>query len=327
MAGVEFDGVATREVFDNTSAGLRMGVPNPYGTPLPSGPKPMSAGQYQQALQDVWSTGAPEPAQAQPRNVGYNPATGQLWSNGRVYDGNDVTSLLKAQAAGDLGGSQQPIPQEYNLADPGQFEAVIKNTPDWQKEAKASVRNYGAGFAAIGAAMGSDTARQKFEQLSGEANLLSRSSSAPKDFDEVKFGENALAHVRRLGIDSVPYLAELAVAYLTVGTIPAAKTAGTAAAKHFAEKAIVNEANRLIATTAGRITQEQALSQAATSVGKQIAGSTGMAAASYPSSLGDILTNQYDQAGQFDLGSAAAYAVPYAGLNLIGLGGCREIHC
>lgn len=320
MAGVEFDGVATREVFDNTSAGLRMGVPNPYGTPLPSGPKPMSAGQYQQALQDVWSTGAQEPAQAQPRNVGYNPATGQLWSNGRVYDGNDVTSLLKAQAAGDLGGSQQPIPQEYNLADPGQFEAVIKNTPDWQKEAKASVRNYGAGFAAIGAAMGSDTARQKFEQLSGEANLLSRSSSAPKDFDEVKFGENALAYVRRLGIDSLPYLAEAAVTGFGLGS--ALKGAGTSAAKATAEGAIRNEAMRIIATNAGRITEEEALAQAATNVGKQYARGAGVVAGTYPSSVGDILSNQYEQSnGQFDLGSAAALGVPYAGLNLVGLEG------
>lgn len=320
MAGVEFDGVATREVFDNTSAGLRMGVPNPYGTPLPSGPKPMSAGQYQQALQDVWSTGAPEPAQAQPRNVGYNPATGQLWSNGRVYDGNDVTSLLKAQAAGDLGGSQQPIPQEYNLADPGQFEAVIKNTPDWQKEAKASVRNYGAGFAAIGAAMGSDTARQKFEQLSGEANLLSRSSSAPKDFDEVKFGENALAYVRRLGIDSLPYLAEAAVTGFGLGS--ALKGAGTSAAKATAEGAIRNETMRIIATNAGRITEEEALAQAATNVGKQYARGAGVVAGTYPSSVGDILSNQYEQSnGQFDLGSAAALGVPYAGLNLVGLEG------
>jgi len=320
MAGVEFDGVATREVFDNTSAGLRMGVPNPYGTPLPSGPKPMSAGQYQQALQDVWSTGAPEPAQAQPRNVGYNPATGQLWSNGRVYDGNDVTSLLKAQAAGDLGGSRQPIPQEYNLADPGQFEAVIKNTPDWQKEAKASVRNYGAGFAAIGAAMGSDTARQKFEQLSGEANLLSRSSSAPKDFDEVKFGENALAYVRRLGIDSLPYLAEAAVTGFGLGS--ALKGAGTSAAKATAEGAIRNEAMRIIATNAGRITEEEALAQAATNVGKQYARGAGVVAGTYPSSVGDILSNQYEQSnGQFDLGSAAALGVPYAGLNLVGLEG------
>lgn len=320
MAGVEFDGVATREVFDNTSAGLRMGVPNPYGTPLPSGPKPMSAGQYQQALQDVWSTGAPEPAQAQPRNVGYNPATGQLWSNGRVYDGNDVTSLLKAQAAGDLGGSQQPIPQEYNLADPGQFEAVIKNTPDWRKEAKASVRNYGAGFAAIGAAMGSDTARQKFEQLSGEANLLSRSSSAPKDFDEVKFGENALAYVRRLGIDSLPYLAEAAVTGFGLGS--ALKGAGTSAAKATAEGAIRNETMRIIATNAGRITEEEALAQAATNVGKQYARGAGVVAGTYPSSVGDILSNQYEQSnGQFDLGSAAALGVPYAGLNLVGLEG------
>lgn len=325
MAGVEFDGVASREVFDNTSAGLRMGVPNPYGTPLPAAGGPSSEQMLQAArarTQDLYSMVSAPAAQPEPAYVGYNIDSGQLWSNGRIYDGRDVTSLLKAQAAGDLAGSQQPIPQGFARARPEQFEAMIANTPDWQKEAKASVRNYGAGFAAIGAAMGSDTARQKFEQLSGEADLLSRSSSAPKDFDEVKFGENALAYVRRLGIDSVPYLAELAAAYFTAGAIPAAKTAGTAAAKQFAEKAIRNEATRIIATNAGRITEEQALAQAATTVGKRIAGSAGAVAGSYPSSLGDVLTNQYDQSGgQFDLPSAAMAAVPYAGLNLVGLGG------
>lgn len=41
------------------------------------------------------------------------------------------------------------------------------------------------------------------------------------------------------------------------------------------------------------------------------------AAATYPSAVGDLLQNQRDQAGQTDLGAAAALGVPYAALNAV----------
>lgn len=47
----------------------------------------------------------------------------------------------------------------------------------------------------------------------------------------------------------------------------------------------------------------------------------GAVAGSYPSSVGDVLSNQREQSGTVDFGNAALLGIPYAGLNLLGVEG------
>lgn len=59
-----------------------------------------------------------------------------------------------------------------------------------------------------------------------------------------------------------------------------------------------------------------------TRISPAVAGSAGVVGASYPSSVGDILSNQREQTGgQTDLLSAAALGVPYAAANVFGVEG------
>lgn len=323
MADFGHETNASNALFDNTAVGLRLGVPDPYQGSLPSPGTPAVSPQLQrsrQMLQDTFNAAPQQQATAAPSTVGYNPATDEIFSNGNLYKAGDLVQLLKADKLGDLNGSKIPPPQGFNTADPAQFKARITNTPDWQKEWGAATRNYGAGFAAIGAAAGSDASMGKFQQLSGDAELLGGSSSAPQEFKDVEFGKNFLPYIRRLGIGSIPYMAEAMVTGFGLGSL--FKGGGVAAAKQFAEKAIAEEAKVIMGrAVGGRITEEAALVQAANNVGKGFARSGGMVAGTYPSAVGDVLSNQYEQNKTFDLPSAAGLGVPYAGLNLLGMEG------
>lgn len=334
MAGFDQNMSADNALINNTSAGLQMGVPNPYSTPVtgeqapPSNPTVQAFNDSRVRTQGLMAqVTAPRAPAAAPMSgmLGIDPTSSKIFSNGNIYDITDLPSMYKALENGDLEGSKVPPPPGMLMTPASAVKAHLDSIPDWKKEWVSSIRNYGAGFAAIGAAAGSETSLDKFKQLSGDADLLGRHSSAPNEFADVEFGKNFLPYIRRLGIGSVPYIAEAMVTGFGLGSL--FKGGGVAAAKTFAEGAIKKEATNLLANSALRMTEEQALAQAATTVGKSLARSAGMVAGTYPSSVGDILGNQYDQTsqnggeGQFDLGSAAALGVPYAGLNLAGLEG------
>jgi len=333
MAGFDQNMSADNALINNTSAGLQMGVPNPYSTPVtgaqapPSDPTVQAFHESRARTQGLMAqiTAPRAPAAPMAGMLGIDPTSSKIFSNGNIYDINDLPSMYKAMENGDLEGTKVPPPPGMLMTPAAAVKAHLDSIPDWKKEWGSSIRNYGAGFAAIGAAAGSDTALDKFKQLSGDADLLSRHSSAPDQFKDVEFGTNFLPYVRKLGIGSVPYIAEAMVTGLGLGSL--FKGGGVAAAKTFAEGAIKKEATNLLANSALRMTEEQALVQAANTVGKSLARSGGMVAGTYPSSVGDILGNQYDQTsqnggeGKFDLGSAAALGVPYAGLNLAGMEG------
>jgi len=333
MAGFDQNMSADNALINNTSAGLQMGVPNPYSTPVtgaqapPSDPTVQAFHESRARTQGLMAqiTAPRAPAAPMAGMLGIDPTSSKIFSNGNIYDINDLPSMYKAMENGDLEGTKVPPPPGMLMTPAAAVKAHLDSIPDWKKEWGSSIRNYGAGFAAIGAAAGSDTALDKFKQLSGDADLLSRHSSAPDQFKDVEFGTNFLPYVRKLGIGSVPYIAEAMVTGLGLGSL--FKGGGVAAAKTFAEGAIKKEATNLLANSALRMTEAQALVQAANTVGKSLARSGGMVAGTYPSSVGDILGNQYDQTsqnggeGKFDLGSAAALGVPYAGLNLAGMEG------
>jgi hypothetical protein len=99
-----------------------------------------------------------------------------------------------------------------------------------------------------------------------------------------------------LAIQSLPYAGEAIVG----GALARGAMSGTRAA--------------LSAATAAKDVEGAAAATRALNLGS-VGGAT---AASYPSSLGDILQNQREQAGKTDLGTASLLAAPYAALNALG---------
>jgi hypothetical protein len=155
----------------------------------------------------------------------------------------------------------------------------------WGNRVSGSIDSYQAGMYGIGEALGAgDWARQgreRNESSAAYARQRAQEQGAISSYKDIGGVGDAANYVGGLAVDSAPYLGEAMVGGGLGGL--AARGAGAGV--------------RSLARTGGAI------------------------GASYPSSLGDILQNQREQAGVTDLGSAAALAVPYAGLNAFGIEG------
>lgn len=309
---------ADNALLGGTSASTALGFPSPRPQ---AGIRPSSDAilAEAQARLDQLRTPAPKPP-AEPM-VGYNPQNKTIFSGGRVYEAGNLGALAQAHAKGDLDITDQQLPAGYAPMPSATVRQKLSSVPDWKKEMGSSLRNYGANMALLGGTItGSQGMKDTYSRLNSEAEALAGQSAAPKSWDEAEFGTNMLPYVRQLGIQSVPYIAEALVTGFGLGS--AFKGMGTAAAKSMASNAIAKEAASIVAknTVAGvaRISQEQAILQAAQNVGTMFARSAGTVVGTYPSAVGDILGNQMEQSGKVDGTSAALLAVPYAGLNLLG---------
>ena len=164
---------------------------------------------------------------------------------------------------------------------------------------------YGLGEAVTGA-MGAEGAsgwlgaqRQENELRADIASRRAGELGAVQQWDDVHGVKDFGSYAKGLAIQSAPYLAES----LAGGIGARALMGGTKAALRAAE-------------AAGDVT-EVARAKRALDIG----ATAGVAAASYPSSVADVLSNQREQAGTTDLGSAMALGVPYAAANVIGVEG------
>ncbi|MEN6403632.1 MAG: hypothetical protein ABFD94_16945, partial [Armatimonadia bacterium] len=142
--------------------------------------------------------------------------------------------------------------------------------------------------------------RRRANELRSDTDALRAKNmgavDAWKDVNSISdFGDYAVG----LGIQSLPYLGEAVVGGLGVR----AAMGGTRAALRAADAA---------GDVAGAAKAKRAL---------DIGSTVGGAAASYPSAVGDILSNQREQSGTTDLASAAVLGVPYAAANAVGLEG------
>ena len=164
---------------------------------------------------------------------------------------------------------------------------------------KSGGHGYLANLGSLGAAVGIDGAQQFADSHRTQSELYDSLSTAPKTWDEVHGVSDFLGYTGRLGAQSLPYAAEFAA---TAG-LGGLAMRGTRAAITAAQAA-----GDVGAATAARA----ALSRGATAAG--VAGS-------YPSAVGDVLSNQYEQAGKYDLDYALAAGVPYAALNAVGIEG------
>ena len=167
----------------------------------------------------------------------------------------------------------------------------------------AAIDQYQAGLYGLGEAVtGADFFRRGRQANEFESNVAlerARAQGAIGSFAEVQGLSDVPSYIGGLAIGSAPYAAEA----LGGGLLARGLMTGTRAALG-------------TATAAGDVA---AARQAA---GTLRAGQTaGGVAAAYPSSVGGILQAQREQAGEADLGTAAALGVPFAALNALGIEG------
>ena len=169
--------------------------------------------------------------------------------------------------------------------------------------AGAALDRYQAGLYGLGEAVtGADWFRRQREANEFEAAVASeraRAQGAIQSWEDVRGIGDVPSYLGELAIGSAPYMAEA----LTGGLAARGLMTGTRAALGAAR-------------TAGDV---QAATAAARTLGTgQRAGAV---AAAYPSSVGEILQGQREQAGETDLAAAAALGVPYAAVNAFGVEG------
>lgn len=159
-----------------------------------------------------------------------------------------------------------------------------ENRGMWGNRGSAAIDNYQAGLYGVAEAMGSDWAKRKRienEVQSQVARDWAQQQGAISSYKDIGGVGDFFNYAGGLALDSAPYLGEALVGGGVGGL--AARGLGTGA---------------------------RALSRTAGAVG-----------ASYPSAVGDVLSNQRDQTGTTNGAAAAALGVPYALANAFGIEG------
>lgn len=217
----------------------------------------------------------------------------------------------------------------YDLAD--FTKAIGYDTPksDMGKEFYAGGNRYLAGMGHVAGALGLDAGTEYARKKEARADLLQALSSAPHSWDEMQFGDKDkgfLPYLGQLAASSAPYMAETAAwaagDALTGGALTPAVVArlGQAAARSKMATPLV-EAAAKARSAAPELGWKAAMNAGEESLANAATRTAMMPLVTYPSSLGDVLSNQYDQAGTYNLPAAAGLAAPYAGLNALGLEG------
>lgn len=225
-----------------------------------------------------------------------------------------------------LGQSMDTIAYELGVALP----KIGGNTGAAWESGKAG---YKAGFGNIAAAVGEKIGArglQKYGENLRDDMSITQQYADSKNTDPTSFSDvNSLGdfggYVRSGAVKSAPYLAE-AIAFaaadgITGGALTPAilETYATRAAARYGAAGIEKQ---VLASGASNLATQAAAREAATqSAGRGLARTAMMPVVTAPSSLGDVLGNQYEEAGKYDLGSALPAAAGYAALNAIGLEG------
>jgi hypothetical protein len=174
------------------------------------------------------------------------------------------------------------------------------------KQISSSVDRYQAGLYGVGeavtGAIGLNKAsgwlaeqRRANELQADVASARAREMGAVDTWKDVKDVGDFGSYAKSLAIQSLPYAGEALVG----GMAARGLMSGTRAA-----------------LTGAKTVEEAAAAKRALDIGSTAGG----VAASYPSAVGDILSNQREQAGgKTDLLAAGGLAIPYAGLNALGV--------
>ena len=173
------------------------------------------------------------------------------------------------------------------------------------KQLSSSVDRYQAGLYGVGeavtGAIGLNKAsgwlaeqRRANELQADVASARAREMGAVDTWKDVKDVGDFGSYAKSLAIQSLPYAGEAVVGGLAARGL----MSGTRAA-----------------LTGAKTVEEAAAAKRALDIGSTAGG----VAASYPSAVGDILSNQREQSGKTDLLAAGGLAIPYAGLNALGV--------
>ena len=220
------------------------------------------------------------------------PSIAQLRAElGSFADGKNDEQLL--QLASEATGQS-----------PGQIAGMFGYNPTTSgptaKRFGASADQYQAGLYGLGEAVtGADFFKRNRIANEFSANVAmerAANQGAVNSWEQVHGVGDLPSYVGGLAIQSAPYVGEALVGGLAARGLMSGTRAAATAARAAGDRAALTAATGRLATG-------------------QIAGAT---AASYPSSVADILQNQREQAGTTDLTSAALYGVPYAALNALG---------
>ena len=189
------------------------------------------------------------------------------------------------------------------------------------KQVSSSVDRYQAGLYGLGEevtkAIGAEGVsswmgeRRRANELQGDvAALRARNMGAVDEWKNVHGLSDFGSYVKGVGIQSGPYALEAAGG----GALTRLGMTGTRAALTAAEEALSTA--KTAKDTAAIVRAEQDIEKAkkALNVGSTVGGT----AASYPSSVGDILSNQREQNGTTNLGAAGLLGIPYAAFNALG---------
>ena len=188
----------------------------------------------------------------------------------------------------------------------------------------ASIDRYQAGLygtgEALAGAVGLDSAsnylakqRQRNEAQADISSGRAKELGAIESYKDVNSVGTGINYAVGLGVQSAPYLAEA----LTGGVIGRGVMGGTRLALEEATTAYRAAQASGDVVAAAKAKKAAEVAQKSLSLGSD----AGVVAASYPSSVGDVLSNQREQSGTTDAASAFALGVPYAALNVVGLEG------
>jgi hypothetical protein len=193
------------------------------------------------------------------------------------------------------------------------------------KELYAGGNQYLAGFGHIGSAMGIPGAAEYTRRKQERAEALQALSTAPHSWEEMKFGDpekGFLPYLGQLGAGSAPVMAEaagLTLADIATGgaLTPAVGPRIAARVGPYLPEFLGGQALKAGSSFAERRAAIEGAREAAPGLAR-----TGMLPVyTYPSSLGDVLGNQQEEAGRYDLPSGLGAAALYSPLNILGMEG------
>jgi hypothetical protein len=189
------------------------------------------------------------------------------------------------------------------------------------KQVSSSVDRYQAGLYGLGEevtkAIGAEGVsswmgeRRRANELQGDvAALRARNMGAVDEWKDVHGAGDFGSYIKSLGIQSGPYALEA----LGGGALTRGAMTGTRAALTAAEESLSAAKTAKDAAAVARAEQDIEKAKKTLNIGSTVGGT----AASYPSSVGDILSNQREQTGTTNLAAAGALGIPYAAFNALG---------
>lgn len=268
-------------------------------------------------------------------DIGIGP-NNDLYVNGQTFSSNDYGKAIELYRAGAFTSpGTGTLPPGFKPPKPGDIETYFQNIvpgSDTMKAIKGGIANYkagwneiiGAGYQIAGTPAASNPGIQAADINKRYAEQMGATSGLPQTWDSAQGAGGVAQLAYGKFLESIPFMVEALSTGLAGAGVRAAATRGAVAAAQLAAKS-AGEAALMTGATAEAA--QAAAQGAAKEVFKSVvpaamreAPNVAMFLGTLPSSAGDILGNQREQAGKYAPGAAAALAIPYAALNLLGAG-------